>query len=141
MVVPYPGLLTYNNEYSFWEELFYKPANSKFIELDTLELYKHWGGQVILDSKWNNFGFKYYFGIWIIYTAFLLCFAIGTSISSDQLSDEKRNSLLIATIVLGVIHLTVEVRQFIWKPLKYITDFWNYFGMVLFYYYHLLFVN
>ncbi|CAJ0846735.1 13542_t:CDS:2 [Entrophospora sp. SA101] len=60
---------------------------------------------------------------------FLSCFVFATSISPEKLSDEKRNSLLIATIVLGVIHLTVEVRQFIWKPLKYITDFWNYFDL------------
>ncbi|CAJ0835283.1 11140_t:CDS:2 [Entrophospora sp. SA101] len=44
-----------------------------------------------------------------------------------QLSGNNRNSLLRTTIVLGAIHLTIEVRQFIWKPLKYITDFWNYF--------------
>ncbi|CAJ0838187.1 2711_t:CDS:2, partial [Entrophospora sp. SA101] len=56
-------------------------------------------------------------------------FAIATS--PVQLSDDNRNSLLITTIVLGTIHLTVEVRQFIWKPSKYIKDFQNYFGMEL----------
>ncbi|CAJ0850367.1 13740_t:CDS:2 [Entrophospora sp. SA101] len=56
-------------------------------------------------------------------------FVIATSISPDQLSDEKRNSLLTTTIFLGMIHLTIEVRQFIWKPLKYIKDFWNYFDL------------
>ena len=64
--------------------------------------------------------------------AFLLSFAIATSISTDQLPDNYRNSLLTTTIVLGAIHLTVEIRQFIWKPLKYITDFWNYFGLCYF---------
>src|SRR6185369_938403 len=42
LIIPYPGLLTYENEYSFWGELLYKPKNNIFTKLDTLELYKHW---------------------------------------------------------------------------------------------------
>ena len=119
------------SEQKWLAKLLYKPANSKFIELDTLELYKYWNGRVILDSKWDNFGFKYYLGIWIFYIAFLLCFAIATSTSPGQLSDENIRSLLITTIILGLIHLNFEVRQFIWNPMKYVSDFWNYFGMIL----------
>ena len=143
LIIPYPGLLTYKpykTKYSLLKELLYKPDNSIFVELvelDTLELYKHLNIELILDYKWNTFGFGYYIGILIFYIVFLLSFAIATSTSPDQLSDNNRNSLLTTTIVLGAIHLTVEVRQFIWKPLRYITDFWNYFGVMLFYYYHL----
>ncbi|CAJ0878828.1 10250_t:CDS:2 [Entrophospora sp. SA101] len=60
---------------------------------------------------------------------FLLSFVTATSTSPDHLSDNDRHLLLIITIVIGAIHLTVEVRQFIWKPLKYITNFWNYFDL------------
>ncbi|CAJ0873020.1 14437_t:CDS:2 [Entrophospora sp. SA101] len=58
--------------------------------------------------------------------AFLSCFAIATS--PLKVFDDYRNSLLTTSIVLGAIHLIVEVRQFIWKPLKYTKDIWNYFG-------------
>ncbi|CAJ0908832.1 2849_t:CDS:2 [Entrophospora sp. SA101] len=61
---------------------------------------------------------------------FLLSFVIATSTSPDQLSDNNRSSLLMTAVTLGAIHLTIEVRQFIWKPLKYIKDFWNYFAIV-----------
>src|SRR5688572_19045835 len=39
LIIPYPELLTYEKDYSFWKELLYKPKNSKFTELDGLELY------------------------------------------------------------------------------------------------------
>ncbi|CAJ0839572.1 12585_t:CDS:2, partial [Entrophospora sp. SA101] len=61
-----------------------------------------------------------HFWIWILYW--------NIDFLYNQLSDDNRNSLLTTTIVLGAIHLTVEVRQFIWKPLRYLKDFWNYFG-------------
>ncbi|CAJ0868799.1 435_t:CDS:2 [Entrophospora sp. SA101] len=41
---------------------------------------------------------------------------------------DNKNSLLIITIIFGVIHLSFEIRQFFWNPNKYIIDFWNYFG-------------
>ena len=33
LIIPYPGLLTYENEYSFWEELFYRPKKNIFTKL------------------------------------------------------------------------------------------------------------
>ncbi|CAJ0831031.1 10477_t:CDS:2 [Entrophospora sp. SA101] len=57
---------------------------------------------------------------------FLLCFAIVTTTSPNQFSDNTRKLLLIISIILGSIQLCFEIRRFIWNPLKYITDFWNY---------------
>ena len=129
LVVPYPGLITYKNEYSFWKEFLFKPENSIFIELDTLELYKHWNGQVILDFKWNTFGFNYYIAIWIINIMLIMCFATATT---AKLPDDSRNSLLVTVIVLALFHLSFEIRRLIWNPVKYIKDFWNYFGKIFF---------
>ena len=129
LIIPYPGLLTYGNECSFWKELLY-PEGNVFTKLDTLELYKHWNGHVIVDFKWNRFASSYYYGIWAFYIAFLLCFAVATTTELDQLHDDARKSLLIITIIFGFIHLNFEIRQFIWNPRKYIADFWNFFGMI-----------
>ncbi|CAJ0858464.1 6851_t:CDS:2 [Entrophospora sp. SA101] len=48
---------------------------------------------------------------------------------ADLLPNNNQNSLLIITIILGLFHLTFEIRQFIWDPAKYITDLWNYFDL------------
>ncbi|KAF0501891.1 transient receptor potential cation channel subfamily a member 1-like [Gigaspora margarita] len=62
----------------------------------------------------------------------MLCFLIVATIKG--LSNNTQNLLLIATIILGFLHLIFEIRQFIYSPLSWITDVWNYFdiGAILF---------
>jgi len=124
LIIPYPKLFNYDHDYSFWKE-FCKPKSNIFIELDTMELYKHWNGQVILDFKWNAFGFNYYIGIWITNIMLMICSA---TVATTQLSDDRRNTLLAIIIILGLFHLNFEIRRFVWNPVKYISDLWNYFG-------------
>ncbi|CAG8454705.1 12725_t:CDS:2 [Dentiscutata heterogama] len=50
----------------------------------------------------------------------------------NGLSNYTQNLLLIATIILGFLHLIFEIRQFIYSPLFWIFDIWNYFGAILF---------
>ena len=55
------------------------------------------------------------------------CFTIGATV--PQLDEDSRKRLLIASIILGFIHLNFEVRQIIYSPIKWICDFWNIFGI------------
>ncbi|CAJ0841485.1 1824_t:CDS:2 [Entrophospora sp. SA101] len=114
--IPSIGLFTYENDYSIWSEL------------ENLKLYKYRDVQLILDFKWNKFGFKYYYGIWMIYIAFLSCFVIATTTQLDQLPNGARMLLIVIAIILGVFHLYFEIRQFSYNPKKYIGDISNLFG-------------
>ena len=67
--------------------------------------------------------------IWIGFTALLGCFTIAT-LSQNLLNQDHRNQLLIASIVLGFIHLIFEIRQFIYDPVEWLRDAWNYFGKI-----------
>ncbi|CAG8517335.1 99_t:CDS:2, partial [Scutellospora calospora] len=50
----------------------------------------------------------------------------------EELPNYTQNQLLISTIILGILHLTFEIRQFIYSPLSWFADIWNYFGAMLF---------
>src|SRR6185369_7758928 len=77
LIIPYSGFMSYPTNYSFFDELIYRPASNVFIELEHKEIYKHLVYKAILDFKWNTFGFNYYMGIWLVYTIFLLIFAVA----------------------------------------------------------------
>ncbi|RIB00292.1 hypothetical protein C2G38_2234837 [Gigaspora rosea] len=49
-----------------------------------------------------------------------------------KLSKSVQMHLLIVTIILGILHLTFELRQFIHSPKHWVQDFWNYCGAMLF---------
>ncbi|CAJ0838247.1 10085_t:CDS:2, partial [Entrophospora sp. SA101] len=110
------SLFTYENDYSIWDEL------------ENLELYKYRDVQCILDFKWNKFGFKYYYGVWMIHMAFLSCFVAP---QSDKLPNEARMLLIVIAIILGVFHLYFEIRQFSYNPKKYIRDISNLFDFTI----------
>ncbi|CAJ0892903.1 7637_t:CDS:2 [Entrophospora sp. SA101] len=62
--------------------------------------------------------------------------SIGEDLEKDyeifnDLSADIRNPLLVVSIFLGLFHLNFEIRQYIWNPRKYLTDFWNYFAYTL----------
>ncbi|RIB11787.1 hypothetical protein C2G38_77192 [Gigaspora rosea] len=53
------------------------------------------------------------------------CFLVVATI--EGLYKNTQEQLLVATIILGVLHLTFEIRQFIYSPLTWIASIWNYF--------------
>ncbi|KAF0459573.1 wd-40 repeat protein [Gigaspora margarita] len=69
------------------------------------------------------------FLIWILYSIFMCCFLIVSTISKNEISWNNQVILLILTIFLGFIHFIFEIRQFIHKPMHYITSPWNWFDL------------
>ena len=119
--------MTYPKEYSLLKELFIKPKSSPFSQTHNNELYKTWNGEAIINFKWRVFGRYYYAGIWILFIIYLICFTLA-SIPYDIFNKESRKKLFIFSIILGSIHLLFEVRQFIWSPIKWMSDILNLFG-------------
>uniref|UniRef100_U9UM31 Uncharacterized protein n=1 Tax=Rhizophagus irregularis (strain DAOM 181602 / DAOM 197198 / MUCL 43194) TaxID=747089 RepID=U9UM31_RHIID len=66
--------------------------------------------------------------IYDTWNALLGCFTAAATIPQQYIDDDVRKNLLVASIVIGFIHLIFEVRQFIYDPFKWILDFWNIFG-------------
>ncbi|CAJ0908416.1 2177_t:CDS:2 [Entrophospora sp. SA101] len=58
-----------------------------------------------------------------------MSFAIVTTARFGDLTVDIRRAGLICTIILGFFHFSIEIRQFIWRPKRYISDFWNYFDL------------
>ncbi|CAG8747643.1 13201_t:CDS:2, partial [Acaulospora morrowiae] len=132
LVFPFPNFVRYPAQYStYWELLF--PNPSSFADYDKPHLYKWWNGEALLDFKWNKYGKKYYMLIWAFYTIFMASFTISATLES-QLSWNALKTLLISTIVTGVIHLLFEIRQFVYDMKRYVASPWNYFdlGAILF---------
>ncbi|PKK71494.1 hypothetical protein RhiirC2_424896 [Rhizophagus irregularis] len=90
------------------------------------DIYRTWNGEVLINFKWDRYGKYYYAIIWIGFIAFLGCFTTAATIT--HINDDIRDQLLIVSIILGFIHLSFEVRQIIYNPIKWICDFWNIFG-------------
>ncbi|GES78513.1 hypothetical protein GLOIN_2v1881038 [Rhizophagus clarus] len=116
-------------------EIIYKPKspwntfidNQKsilFCNIDSNNYYQWWNFAAIIDFKWKTFGKMYYFLIWIFYTIFLICFVLASTLS---FSNPHRKILYIFSILLGFVHLSFEVRQFLWERSHYIKDLWNLF--------------
>ena len=109
------------------------PQPSPFVETINRDIYKTWNGETLINFKWNTYGKYYYAFIWIMFMALLGCFTIATTVPQQFIGDDVQRQLLIASIVLGFIHLIFEVRQFIYNPIKWIRDFWNVFGKYIYY--------
>ena len=83
-------------------------------------MYGTFNGESLIYFKWNLYGkYYYYVLIWGLFSAFLGCFVTATIAYKGviTMTEDDRNQLLIASIVLGIIHLINEIRQFI----QYIT--------------------
>ncbi|PKC72008.1 hypothetical protein RhiirA1_438512 [Rhizophagus irregularis] len=59
--------------------------------------------------------------------ALLGCFTTAATIPQQYINDNIQKQLLITSIILGFIHLSFEVRQFIYNPNKWFRNFWNIF--------------
>ncbi|CAG8649705.1 16892_t:CDS:2 [Funneliformis mosseae] len=53
----------------------------------------------------------------------------ASTFSDVIVSEDIRKRFLISSIVLGFTHLTFEIRQFIYDPIKWIIDPWNYLDL------------
>ncbi|RIA80178.1 hypothetical protein C1645_839167 [Glomus cerebriforme] len=47
------------------------------------------------------------------------CFTAAATISQQYIYEDTRNQLFIASIILGFIHLSFEILQFIYDPIKW----------------------
>ncbi|GBB85847.1 hypothetical protein RclHR1_01230010 [Rhizophagus clarus] len=71
--------------------------------------------------------------IWIGFMALLGYFTAAATIPQQYIdNDVQQQQLLIASNILGFIHLSFEVSQFIYDPIKWIFDFWNIFDIIAF---------
>ncbi|RIA99719.1 hypothetical protein C1645_811071 [Glomus cerebriforme] len=86
----------------------------------------------LINFKWNTYGKYYYSIIWISFMVLLGCFTTAATISQQYIDEDTRKQLFIASIILGFIHLSFEIRQIIYDPIKWIKDYWNYFGYKIF---------
>ena len=137
-VVPFPQICKYHHEYKVgdkhyknynpWNGFLYRPKSILFCNVDTNDFYRWWNFAAIIDFKWRTFGRYYYCLIWLFYTIFSLCFVLASTLDQNSISDSNRKILFIFSIILGLIHLSFEFRQFLWKLKIYIKDFWNLFG-------------
>ncbi|CAG8515785.1 3641_t:CDS:2 [Funneliformis mosseae] len=122
--IPYIKFDNYPQEYSWWWELI-KPAPSTFVETISRDIYKTMNGEALIIFKWNKYGKLYYSIIWVGFIALLECFTIAATFSEEFIPQNIRKQLLLASTILGFVHLTFEIRQFIYSPLKWVRDVWN----------------
>ncbi|RIB00340.1 hypothetical protein C2G38_2234662 [Gigaspora rosea] len=127
LIFPLPKFSSYPSKYNYWREIFF-PDSSPFIKY-TLDkypgIYKSWIGQILIDFKWNTYGKYYFFAIWMFYFVFAGCFLVVATFE-NELSKSVQLHLLFATIILGILHFTFELRQCIHSPKHWIRDVWNY---------------
>jgi hypothetical protein len=126
-MIPYIKFINYPQNYKWFLEII-KPQSSPFTETISKDIYKTWNGEALINFKWNTFGKYYYAMIWILFIALLGCFTATATIPQKYINEDVRNQLFIASIILGFIHLSFEVRQFIYNSTKWFYNFWNIFG-------------
>ncbi|CAI2175635.1 9470_t:CDS:2 [Funneliformis geosporum] len=127
-VVPYLGFTKYSSDYNFWMELL-RPSDNPFVTLDDETIYDGWNAEALLNFKWDTFGWYYFYIFWGTFSILLLSFGIGTTLSPSIISNDTRRIFLYTSIVLGSIFIVHEIRQFIWKPKRYVKDIWNLFDL------------
>jgi hypothetical protein len=66
--------------------------------------------------------------IWILFMTLLGCFTTAATIPQQFINEEVRQQLFIASIILGFIHLILEIRQFFYNITNWFKNFWNIFG-------------
>jgi len=123
----YVKFSNYPQDYN-WLLEFIRPQPSPFVETITKEIYKTWAGEAIINFKWNTYGKVYYMCIWMLFSIYFLIFTIVATAPQQYFDKSVRDSLLIMSIFLGYFHLSIEIRQFIYNPNKWIHNYWNFFG-------------
>jgi hypothetical protein len=124
---PYIKFVNYPQNYNWFLE-FIRPQSSPFVKTINKDIYKTWNGEALINFKWNTYGKYYYAIIWIAFMSFLGCFTAVATIPQNHLNENDKKGLLISSITLGFIHLSFEVRQFIYNPIKWFHNYWNFFG-------------
>ncbi|RIA87805.1 hypothetical protein C1645_827225 [Glomus cerebriforme] len=126
---PYVKYVNYPKNYSWISELV-RPQSSPFVKSINGDIYKTWNGEALINFKWNTYGKYYYTIIWISFMALLGCFTFAATIPQKYIEEDTRKQLFIASIILGSIHLSFEIRQFIYGPINWIKDYWNIFDII-----------
>ncbi|EXX64204.1 hypothetical protein RirG_145060 [Rhizophagus irregularis DAOM 197198w] len=127
-MIPYINFVNYPKDYNwFWELI--SPQPSPFVNTISNDIYKTLDGEALINFKWNMYGKIYHSIIWIGFMALLGCFNAAAKIPKQYIGDDVLNHLLIASIILGFIHLSFEVRQLIYKPERWMKDIGNWFGI------------
>ncbi|RGB32851.1 hypothetical protein C1646_743692 [Rhizophagus diaphanus] len=128
---PYIKFINYPQNYNWVWELLNPQSNpfAKTISSDIYKTYKTWSGEALINFKWNNYGKYYYAIIWIGFIILLGCFNAVATIPQEYINEGIQKQLLVASIILGSIHLSFEIRQFIYNPIKWIRDAWNIFDI------------
>ncbi|GET00426.1 hypothetical protein GLOIN_2v1874127 [Rhizophagus clarus] len=128
---PYVKFVNYPQGYNWFKELIL-PQSSPFVEIISKDIYKTWNGESLINFKWNKYGKYYYSIIWFGFMLLLGCFTAAATIPQQYTDNNIQKQLLVASIILGFIHLSFEVRQFIHNPIKWIRNFWNLFDLMSF---------
>ncbi|CAB4442389.1 unnamed protein product [Rhizophagus irregularis] len=128
-MIPYINFVNYSKDYNWFLELI-RPQSSPFTETVNRNIYKTLNGEALINFKWNAYGKYYYAMIWILFIALLGCFTTAATIPQQYINDEVRQQLFIASIILGFIHLILEIRQFFYKITKWFKNFWNIFDII-----------
>ncbi|PKC58451.1 hypothetical protein RhiirA1_470949 [Rhizophagus irregularis] len=126
-MIPYINFVNYSKDYNWFLELI-RPQPSPFTKSINRNIYKTWNGEALINFKWNAFGKYYYAMIWILFMALLGCFTAAATIPQQYISKGIRQQLFISSIILGFIHLILEIRQFFYNFTKWFYNFWNIFG-------------
>ncbi|CAG8566027.1 13981_t:CDS:2 [Funneliformis caledonium] len=83
-MLPYYKFVNYPEKYNMLNELF-QPQHSPFTITRTSEICKTWGGEALINFKWNTYG-KYYFAmIWMGFNVLFGCFTAGAILSEDYI--------------------------------------------------------
>ncbi|GET52770.1 hypothetical protein GLOIN_2v936047 [Rhizophagus irregularis DAOM 181602=DAOM 197198] len=123
-MTPYINFVNYSKDYNWFLELI-RPQPSPFTESITRIIYKTSNGEALINFKWNAYGKYYYAMIWILFIALLGCFTTAATIPQQYISEEVRQQLFIASIILGFIHLIFEIRQFFYNITNWVHNLWN----------------
>ncbi|PKY44899.1 hypothetical protein RhiirA4_459349 [Rhizophagus irregularis] len=129
-IIPYIKFVNYPQNYNWLLEILIRPQPSPFVKTISRNIYKTWNGEALINFKWNTYGKYYYIIIWITFMAFLCCFTAAATISKQYIDEDMRKQLLITSIIFGFIHLSFEIHQIIYNPIKWIQDFWNIFDIM-----------
>ncbi|KAF0465419.1 hypothetical protein F8M41_026280 [Gigaspora margarita] len=71
----------------------------------------------------------YYYIVWAIYSTFMGCFLIASTIPENKIFWINQIILLVATIFFGLMFFIFEVCQFIYRPIAYIKSAWNWLDL------------
>lgn len=129
-LIPLYKFSSFSTNFDLYYDI-YNPKSNGFVDMHYPAFYKEWNAEALLNFKWHTYGKYYYYTHWTWFLIYLLMFAIGTTVSPSGLSTEMRHILLSASIIIGFVFFTFEIRDFLWRPRKYLKNFWNLFGMTI----------